>query len=105
MDTQESHKRLYSLNTLEPKQREIRLLRLLPGNSDDPVKADLFRESLDNSPDFSVLSYSWGPESDKIPISVQGMTLKITRNLHQCLLNLRSDTTPLIIWIDAICIS
>ena len=105
MDAQESHTSLYSLITLEPKRREIRLLRLLPGHSDDPVKADLFRQSLDNSPDFSVLSYSWGPEIDKVPITVQGMTVMITRNLHHCLLNLRSDTTPLVIWIDAICIN
>ncbi|KAM6529509.1 hypothetical protein FALCPG4_007645 [Fusarium falciforme] len=105
MDAQESHTSLYSLIPLEPKKREIRLLRLLPGGGDGPVKADLFRESLDNSLDFSVLSYSWGPESDKVPITVQGMTVMITRNLHQCLLNLRSDTTPLVIWIDAICIN
>ncbi|KAJ4129750.1 hypothetical protein NW754_004034 [Fusarium falciforme] len=105
MDAQESHISLYSLIPLEPKKREIRLLRLLPGGGDGPVKTDLIRESLDNSPDFSVLSYSWGPESDKVPITVQGMTVMITRNLHQCLLNLRSDTTPLVIWIDAICIN
>lgn len=105
MDAQESHTSLYGLITLEPKKREIRLLRLLPGDNDCPVKADLFRESLDNSPDFSVLSYSWGPESDKVPITVEGMTVMITRNLHQCLLNLRSDITPLVIWIDAICIN
>ncbi|RSL59562.1 hypothetical protein CEP54_007220 [Fusarium duplospermum] len=105
MDTQESHTEPYSLITLEPTKREIRLLRLLPGGRDDPVKADLFRESLDSSPDFSVLSYSWGPESDKVPITVQGMTMMITRNLLQCLVNLRSDITPLVIWIDAICIN
>lgn len=105
MDAQESHTGLYSLITLEPTKREIRLLRVLPGGRDGPVKTDLFRASLDSSPDFSVLSYSWGPESDKVPITVQGMTLMITQNLHQCLVNLRSDTTPLVIWIDAICIN
>ncbi|RSL57022.1 hypothetical protein CEP53_006605 [Fusarium sp. AF-6] len=105
MDAQESHMSLYSLITLEPAKREIRLLRLLPGGRDDPVKADLFRESLDSNLNFSVLSYSWGPETDKVPITVQGMTVVITRNLHQCLVNLRSDTTPLVIWIDAICIN
>ncbi|RSL97737.1 hypothetical protein CDV31_012917 [Fusarium ambrosium] len=104
MDTQEFHTGLYSLVTLEPTKREIRLLRLLPGGRDDPVKAGLFRESLNSNPDFSVLSYSWGPEIDKVPITVQGMAVMITRNLHQCLVNLRSDKVPLVIWIDAICI-
>ncbi|KAJ4323286.1 hypothetical protein N0V84_004416 [Fusarium piperis] len=99
MDTQNPETSLYGLITLDPTKRDIRLLRLLPGSSHDPIKTELFRESLDNNLEFSVLSYSWGSESDK------GIAIMITRNLHQCLVNLRSETTPLVIWIDAVCIN
>lgn len=74
MDTKNPQTSLYSLITLDPTKRDIRLLRLLPGTSHDPVKAEVLQGSLENSPDFSVLSYSWGPESDKMPITVETMT-------------------------------
>ncbi|KAJ3529386.1 hypothetical protein NM208_g9784 [Fusarium decemcellulare] len=96
---------MYKSIPLDPQKREIRLLSLTPGSRDEIVSAELFRASLDNNPVFSVLSYSWGPENDKVPIQVQGRELLVTRNLYQCLVNLRSETTPLTIWIDAVCIN
>ncbi|CAM1510213.1 Fc.00g005480.m01.CDS01 [Cosmosporella sp. VM-42] len=96
---------IYESITLDPDRREIRLLHISPGSRDEPIKTELSRVSLDETPSYSVLSYSWGPENDKVPIQVQGKDLQVTRNLHQCLMKLRQETAPFVIWIDAVCIN
>ena len=96
---------VYDAWPLDPQQREIRLLHLLPGSQNEPIETKLSRVSLEKDPAFNVLSYSWGSENDKITIKVEGWELRITQNLHRCLVNLRQETTPLVIWIDAVCIN
>lgn len=95
----------YESIPLDPTRREIRVLRLAPGSRDETPKATLKCVSLDDNPEYNVLSYAWGSNSDLVAIEVQGEEFLVTRNLYQCLVNLRHETEALSIWVDAICIN
>ncbi|RSM15844.1 hypothetical protein CDV31_004786 [Fusarium ambrosium] len=53
---------------------------------------------------YSALSYVWGDVSDTVEISVNGSSLKIGRNLHAGLEQLRENGVRDWLWIDSICI-
>ncbi|KAM6510948.1 hypothetical protein FSOLCH5_011396 [Fusarium solani] len=53
---------------------------------------------------YSALSYVWGDVSDTVEISVNGSSLKIGRNLHAGLEQLRENGIHDWLWIDSICI-
>ncbi|KAK5118813.1 hypothetical protein LTR62_000022 [Meristemomyces frigidus] len=55
--------------------------------------------------DYRCLSYCWETTIRDSAILVDGCRFAVTRNLHKALLNLRSPTTDLRIWIDQICIN
>jgi len=90
---------------LEPAKAEIRLLSLLPGKKDKPIRCSLQVASLDAHPVFEALSYMWGDESTTKPITVEDTSLDVTQNLHAALLQLRHVRKPRLLWVDAICIN
>jgi hypothetical protein len=96
-------------NPLSQNALEIRLLRIQPcSNStenDNSIKCDLETISLKNQPQYTALSYTWGDQSVKFPISVNGKTVHVTENLNDALLRLRNSSPYLVLWIDAICIN
>jgi hypothetical protein len=83
---------------------EIRLLRLLPGTSQDSIAADIITTSLNQVEPFEALSYVWGNPADAIPITLAGMSKSITTNLHEALQKLRLASEPRTLWVDALCI-
>lgn len=95
----------YKSFPLDPQRREIRVLTLHPGPHDAVPTATLKVISLDSNPSYNVLSYAWGLNTDLVSIQVEGQPFPVTRNLYQCLVNLRDETQELVIWIDAICIN
>ncbi|KAK2014471.1 HET-domain-containing protein, partial [Colletotrichum eremochloae] len=96
---------LYETLFLEPARREIRVLTLGPGANDDSLKLDLSRVSLDDDPDYTVLSYCWGSQDDLQQVKIGDSPFLISHHLHSCLVNLRREDSLLTIWIDAICIN
>ncbi|GAP92954.1 putative heterokaryon incompatibility protein [Rosellinia necatrix] len=106
---------------LDSDRFEIRLLNIQPGAFDDPVKCNFHYTHLtgDDSPHspFDGLSYCWGSSSDAAYIlldpeydsgfgrSWNGHEFPVGRNVETALRRLRSDTKPLSIWVDAICIN
>ncbi|RFU32262.1 hypothetical protein B7463_g4088, partial [Scytalidium lignicola] len=88
---------------------EIRLVDLLPSPNgvDDPfISCDIRVVSLSDGPQYEALSYVWGETSaPKIPISVAGSEIKVTKNLHTALRHLRLQNTSRTLWIDQLCIS
>lgn len=58
-------------------------------------------------PKYEALSYTWGAASDSLPITLgsDGAQIKVTRNCHGALRNLRSQTSFRLLWIDAICMN
>ncbi|KAM0811766.1 putative Heterokaryon incompatibility domain-containing protein [Seiridium cardinale] len=107
--------------TLEKDTKEIRLITLLSGDGDEPVRcqlgyAHLAAESLHK---YECLSYCWGNTMDimKICLGVNDRAedndeqpkyqdFLITKNLHSALRHLRfQDGRERTLWVDAICIN
>lgn len=84
---------------------QIKLLRLHPGGSAEPVCSDLFTVSLDKKPDYQALSYVWGDPDITKPITLCNQTHLVTINLESALRHLRYETADRIIWVDAVCIN
>jgi serine/threonine protein kinase len=83
---------------------EIRLLRLLPSNG-DTLSCILEVASLDLSPAYEALSYTWGDPCDVVQILLNGKFFSITRNLHRALQAIQCRLHDKLLWVDAICIN
>lgn len=86
-------------------QREIRLLKLLRGELQDPIHCNLIHTSLDGHPPYEALSYAWGCGIRSCKILINRQDFRITQNLSAALTRLRSQTDDRLLWIDAICIN
>ncbi|OIW24626.1 hypothetical protein CONLIGDRAFT_101104 [Coniochaeta ligniaria NRRL 30616] len=89
---------------LNPALSEIRLLRLLPGKADEPIRCTLHIVSLNKPPRFEAISYVCGDPADTRTILVNGQRLDVTVNLEDALRGLRLDSRSRRLWADAICI-
>ncbi|KAJ4255533.1 hypothetical protein NW762_009530 [Fusarium torreyae] len=80
----------------------FRLIKLLPGNWDGPLEAELFEADRNSS--YTALSYTWGKNRRlSKEVVLNGVPRGITINLDLALRALR-EANPVIIWIDALCI-
>lgn len=85
--------------------RHTRLLKLEPGNGDEPLRAELCDMALDSIVDCDALSYCWG-----IPIFSQVLRLgqkqlRIIDSLKDALSVLRYHDNPRLLWVDQVCIN
>ncbi|KAF2147007.1 uncharacterized protein K452DRAFT_218122, partial [Aplosporella prunicola CBS 121167] len=85
-------------------QKHIRLLQLLPGCEEDPVRCSIQAEHIDNVPRYEAVSYVWGDRSDTAEVLCHGMPLSVPANLVDALQRFRKKTDPRMLWADAICI-
>lgn len=77
---------------------------MLPGNLNDELHILLQSVSLENdATPYEALSYTWGVERTHA-ISSEGGTIETPANLALALRHIRSETEPLVLWADAICI-
>ncbi|TVY15876.1 Heterokaryon incompatibility protein 6, OR allele [Lachnellula arida] len=113
--------------SLTPHKKRIRLVHVLPANHRPSIEQDLTQQpeelnpsypsiannlicctishaSLDNAPPFTALSYSWGDQTQRCEILLNGAPISITKNLESALRHLRLQDKPLTLWIDALCI-
>ncbi|KAI2624533.1 heterokaryon incompatibility protein-domain-containing protein [Hypomontagnella submonticulosa] len=96
----------FQYGLLDKNEREIRVFRLRPAACrDEPVSGDLITVSLNKQPKYEALSYVWGIPTPAVDILVGGLPFSIGPNLHGALLDMRQERTPLLLWIDAICIN
>jgi len=65
-----------------PARKSIRLLKLLPGASDEQIQLELFITEQDSAPSYEAISYCWGDASDLQEIICCGQTMHITRSLY-----------------------
>ncbi|PSN59516.1 hypothetical protein BS50DRAFT_565416 [Corynespora cassiicola Philippines] len=106
---------------------EIRLLSIRPDERNESIRCDLFVKDLATlKGKFEALSYCWGKEQDYEGIIKIRQTcwipkkeepedgeyktypyteFPVTPNLLTALIHLRSELTPVLIWVDAICIN
>lgn len=101
---------------LDRSYEEIRLVYLLPGDEWTPLECNLHTVSskIDRDgdgdgrsikPDYTALSYAWGPPGNDRPVWIDGSKLMVRKNLWMALFYLRSKLETLTLWIDAICIN
>lgn len=96
---------------------EFRLLTILPGLEGENIKCMLKNASISSPPRYEALSYTWGDPKgveSKFPvkgnpnqsftIAVNGQHAEVRYNLNAALFQLRHQTEPRVVWIDAICI-
>ena len=66
----------------------IRLLVLLNGSEDEPIRCNLVHDFLHDCSMFETLSYRWGDQNAKKPIEVDYADFEVTGNLHSALVHL-----------------
>jgi hypothetical protein len=96
--------------TYTPLQRadSIRLIELLPGGNDSPVRCNIVQIRR-NSPtrDYEALSYAWGEPkfTQRLEEAATNTVISITESLHEALQALRNPDTNRWLWVDAVCIA
>ncbi|KAJ9667603.1 hypothetical protein H2201_002138 [Coniosporium apollinis] len=96
----------FAYAALSSSKNEIRLVTISPGASlEAPVACQLSHASLDESPRYEALSYTWGSPVDPIAITLNDQPFHVTRSLHEALCHLRPKNASRTLWIDAICIN
>lgn len=96
---------VYSQQKLDLLQQQIRILRLLPGEWNEPIQCTLYTVYIKAHFPYEALSYAWGDPSDRRPITVDGSLFEVTSNLAAALRRLRTLELARHLWIDAICIN
>ncbi|KAK5113182.1 hypothetical protein LTR85_011000 [Meristemomyces frigidus] len=89
---------------LDHTRREIRLMRVLPGDIDQPIQCILCIVSLNDHPAYEALSYTWGSASRGCTVKVNREYVEVTDNLAEALTGLRQMHKSRTLWIDALCI-
>lgn len=99
----------YHYTPLGGRPDEIRTMRLLPGQGDDPIRIQMEPSWLDCPPSYEAISYVWGNKDETDDIAVcEGEaehSLGIPRSLYGALRQLRQLIEPRTIWVDAICMN
>ena len=90
---------------LDTQAQEIRTVTIFPSSFDSPVKCNLNHVSLQSTPVYDALSYTWGDLGDRASLTLSGHELPITASLERALRYLRLPHTERTLWIDSICIN
>ncbi|KAJ9618505.1 hypothetical protein H2203_009102 [Taxawa tesnikishii (nom. ined.)] len=84
--------------------RYIRVLQLLPGLKEEPIRCRIVEVAPDDGMGYEALSYSWGDPRNQTNILCDEKVIRVTVNLHAALLSLRKEDTIRNVWVDAVCI-
>lgn len=96
----------YTYNRIDLAKDAIRLVRLLEGDQNQPIKCEMFETYLhqvEGTP-YEALSYVWGTRMSAERIMLDGCLFEVTKNLFDALMHLRRPGEDRVLWIDAICI-
>jgi hypothetical protein len=93
----------YQYTTLRT-PRSIRVIKLRPKN-DNQLSCDLVEVSLDDSPQYYALSYTWDNQTASCPIPCGNSIILITPNCVAALRQLRHESKVRTFWVDSICIN
>lgn len=95
----------YSYDPLPRVLGAIRVFTLLPSpNLDAPFHGQIQHE-MRREGNYIAISYVWGDPNPHAALYIDEMQLRIGKNLSEVLRNIRDDSKPLDLWIDAICIN
>jgi hypothetical protein len=96
---------VYADQKLIGSSKKIRLIHLLPGHRDDPIRCTLHAVDFQQIEHFEALSYVWGSRLALETISMDRISFSVTENLLHALQHLRLVNRKRVLWIDAICIN
>lgn len=99
---------MYSSTSIDNHSRDIRLVEILHNSSaqqSDTIECKLHRYSLDDCPQYTALSYTWGPANNSKEIRCNGLPLLIRDNLWKYLDEMRKQKDKRLFWIDAMSIN
>src|SRR5215469_348770 len=96
---------IYQAVHLHDPKSQTRLIELLSGRDDDPIRINLFTVDNLNTQPYDALSYVWGARDADVIVSVNGRPFNISANLAQALNCLRSMEDNKVLWVDAVCIN
>ena len=87
--------------------RTIRLLQLLPGAIDDPLRCNITHHRIDDVPKYRALSYTWGDSSENHRLACGEFHLTVGDNLAAALRCFQGDqrVKQCALWVDAVCIN
>lgn len=92
-------------SALDDSEQQIRLLKLHPGPSESEIRCDISTYSIEESPPYIALSYTWGNPLPTHNILLNSRTCLVRGNLFNFLDTFRNDCTNIKhLWIDYICI-
>lgn len=83
----------------------FRVLVLLPGERDAPLRCELLTTSLADHPPYEALSYVWSIKPDPAHLELDGQGVAITEGLEDILFRLRHASNSRTLWIDRLCIN
>lgn len=92
------------LPPLSNSSSSIRLLDIRPAGVRWRIEAELRTVQFEDNPAYDALSYEWGNPRKSHSISVGGKRFRVTENLWKALHNVRHETEPRTLWVDAVCI-
>ncbi|KAK0510324.1 hypothetical protein JMJ35_007718 [Cladonia borealis] len=103
----------YRYRPLNEAKRQVRILRLAPGDFHQHIRGSLIVISLDRLrrrrwqelKEWVALSYVWGTAPRNEPIRINQRKIFITQTLHHALRYLRASNIEKYFWIDQICIN
>lgn len=96
---------IYTSLPLRRKTLSTRILKLLPGSADEPIRCTLRVVRINAYLSYEALSYTWGDSAHRVEVQVNGQPLPVTRNLGAALCALRLPSRVRHVWVDAICIN
>jgi hypothetical protein len=104
--TEELPSSRYKYNPIDTSVDGIRLLILEPTqNSTTLINCRLIHVTFAQKPKYEALSYTWGDETTRRKISIDGKDLTVAQNLFDALIHLQHPSEERVLWIDAICIN
>ncbi|TAQ83342.1 hypothetical protein B7494_g8332 [Chlorociboria aeruginascens] len=97
---------LYSNVPLASPEKQIRLLRIQPGNPEDIIICRLEAYDLDeNGLAYIAISYTWGDSIPTVLVKINGSDIAVQLNCWHTLWQMRLHSHTDHIWIDSICIA
>ncbi|PSR80532.1 heterokaryon incompatibility protein-domain-containing protein [Coniella lustricola] len=83
----------------------LRILSLLPGLYQDPLRCYLSIMNIDDVSAYDAISYEWGMPGEEEFIWLDQQRVSIRSNLAAALRSIRDNSSMRFLWIDAICIN
>jgi hypothetical protein len=90
------------MGTLPP--GDIRLLHIEVGANESPICCGLVSTSLEASPPYEALSYTWDSIKQDSTIVYDNVLIFVTQNLYDAIKYLRNSEHERIMWLFAVCI-